>query len=273
MAQLRRDLPVGAWKVYTHAGGPGWFLDDHDRSAPQVGQRFIDQARKLGPPIVAVHKGFSGVGRYPTYADPGRRRPGRGGQPGHELRRVPLGLRHQRPGSAPSRALRRVARTWASNRLITSVRKAGIEPGGNVYAELGSTWRAVMARPDEAAHVLGKLLAAFGEDNVVWGTDSIWYGSPQDQIQAFRAFEISARVPGALRLPALTPAVKAKIFGLNSARLYKIDPIRNACRIPRDQVEQARLASFDTNAMFGPRNAQELFSFARAELAQFASQT
>ena len=30
-----------------------------------------------------------------------------------------------------------------------------------------------------------------GEDRVLWGTDAIWYGSPQPQIMAFRAFEIS----------------------------------------------------------------------------------
>ena len=65
MAQLQRDLPVGAWKVYTHAGGPGWFLDDRDPSAPTGGSTFIDQARKLGPPIIAVHKGFSGSRTVP----------------------------------------------------------------------------------------------------------------------------------------------------------------------------------------------------------------
>ena len=74
-----------------------------------------------------------------------------------------------------------------------------------MYAELGSTWRIVMGSPDEAAHVLGKLLVAVGEDNVLWGTDSIWYGSPQDQIQAFRAFEISAEFQERFGYPALTP--------------------------------------------------------------------
>jgi uncharacterized protein len=39
--------------------------------------------------------------------------------------------------------------------------------------------------------VIGKLVKYCGEDNVLWGTDSIWYGSPQDQIQAFRTFQIA----------------------------------------------------------------------------------
>jgi uncharacterized protein len=72
--------------------------------------------------------------------------------------------------------------------LIKSVENNGIARNANVYAELGSTWRFVMRDPTTAAHLLGKLLKHIGEDNVLWGTDSIWYGSPQDQIQGFRSF-------------------------------------------------------------------------------------
>jgi predicted TIM-barrel fold metal-dependent hydrolase len=72
--------------------------------------------------------------------------------------------------------------------------------------------------------VLGKLLVALGEDNVIWGSDSIWYGPTQVVIDAFRAFQI----PRALRerhgYPELTPSIKAKILGLNAARVYGIDP-------------------------------------------------
>ena len=57
------------------------------------------------------------------------------------------------------------------------------------------------ATPTAAAHVLGKLLKHVGEDRVVWGTDSIWFGTPQDQIQAMRDVPDHPRVPGALRLP------------------------------------------------------------------------
>ena len=55
--------------------------------------------------------------------------------------------------------------------------------------------------PDQAAHALGKLLRYVGEDNVLWGTDAIWYGSPQPQIMAFRAFQITEDLQAALRLP------------------------------------------------------------------------
>ena len=84
--------------------------------------------------------------------------------------------------------------------LITSLRKHQVKPNSNVYAELGSTWRFLMRDPEQAAHALGKLIVACGENNVLWGTDSIWYGSPQDQIQAFRTFQISDAAARTARL-------------------------------------------------------------------------
>jgi hypothetical protein len=84
--------------------------------------------------------------------------------------------------------------------LCTSLRANGVKPGSNVYAELGSTWRFLMRDPDSAAHGLGKLFQHVGEDNVLWGTDSIWYGSPQDQIQAFLDVPDRRRPRGATRL-------------------------------------------------------------------------
>ncbi len=273
MAELRRDLPIGAWKVYTHSGGPGWFLDDSDPAAPQVGQRLIDEVRALGPAIIAVHKGFSGVGQFPAYADPVDVGPAAAANPDVDFVVYHSGYDTVGSGGGTVEGPYDPSMDLGVNRLITSVRKAGVQPGGNVYAELGSTWRAVMGDPTQAAHVLGKLLVAFGEDNVVWGTDSIWYGSPQDQIQAFRAFQISPELQDRHGYPALTAEVKAKILGLSSARLYGLDPTPDPCRIPRDQIEQARLASFDSNATFGPRTRRELLAFARAELAQFATFT
>ncbi|HWW44606.1 MAG TPA: amidohydrolase family protein, partial [Acidimicrobiia bacterium] len=60
-------------------------------------------------------------------------------------------------------------------------------------------------------------------DRILWGTDSVWYGAPQPLIDAFRAFQIPERLQEAYGYPALTDAVKAKILGLNAARLYGVD--------------------------------------------------
>ena len=120
------------------------------------------------------------------------------------------------------------------DRLVRTVAEAGLAPGSNVYAELGSTWRILMGRPDEAAHVLGKLLVAFGPDRVLWGTDSIWYGSPQDQIAMFRAFEISSAYQERFGYPALTPEVKERILAGNAAELYGLTVPAATCRDDSD---------------------------------------
>ena len=143
------------------------------------------------------------------------------------------------------------------DRLIASVQAAGIGPGGNVYAELGSTWRAVMGDLDQAAHVLGKLLVAVGEDNIVWGTDSIWYGSPQDQIAAFRAFEITPEFQERFGYPALTTERKAKILGLNAARVFGItNPIEQ--RAGRPSKASAARESPYANALLGPVTRRDI---------------
>ena len=57
---------------------------------------------------------------------------------------------------------------------------------------------------------------------MLWGTDSIWYGSPQDQIQAFRTFQISNEFQERFGYPAMTSELRAKIFGLNALKPYGI---------------------------------------------------
>jgi hypothetical protein len=79
-----------------------------------------------------------------------------------------------------------------------------------------------MRDPEQAAHALGKLIKHCGEDNVLWGTDSIWYGSPQDQILAFRTFQISKELRERFGYAEITPALRAKVFGLNGAKVYGI---------------------------------------------------
>lgn len=84
---------------------------------------------------------------------------------------------------------------------------------------------------DMAAHVVGKLLKYVGEDNVVWGTDSIWYGSPQQQIEMFLQFQISKQFQSQYGYPELTMDLKRKVLGLNAARIYKVDVEAVRCAI------------------------------------------
>jgi predicted TIM-barrel fold metal-dependent hydrolase len=254
--------------VYTHLGGPGWWLDDHETSDPKVGEAFLQKVTELGPHRVAVHKGFANGSEYADPIDVG-----------------PAAARHRDlsfvvyhsgfdVGNPPERAYD-AKDTYGVNRLVTSVQQAGIGAGGNVYAEIGSTWRFLMSNPDQAAHVLGKLLVQFGEDNVCWGTDSIWYGAPQDQIQAFRTFQISREFQERYGYPELTPKVKAKIFGLNSARLYGVDPITTTCRIDPGDMDALRQTSYemsgDGNVTLGPRTADQVAAVAEHEARELAT--
>jgi hypothetical protein len=98
-------------------------------------------------------------------------------------------------------------------------------PYRNVYAELGTTFAScVITFPTVCAHILGQLMKFMGDHRVVFGSDSVWYGSPQWQIEALWRF----RIPDALReqygYPGLTKAAKRRILGLNSARLYGLVP-------------------------------------------------
>ncbi|MEA3056541.1 MAG: uncharacterized protein QOD30_1973, partial [Actinomycetota bacterium] len=69
MADAVKRWPIKAWKAYTHASGPGWYLDGSDGS--DIGPRFIRTAVELGVPVIAVHKGFSSGSRFAAPVDVG----------------------------------------------------------------------------------------------------------------------------------------------------------------------------------------------------------
>src|SRR5262249_2679141 len=131
-------------------------------------------------------------------------------------------------------------------------------PNQNVYAEVGTTWWSLLAKPDEAAHVLGKLLVHVGEDNVLWGTDAVFYGSPQGQIQALRAFQISEQFQERFGYPALTDEIKRKILGLNALRLHDVDPVTVPCTFTRAELQRLRETIPAAFTGRGPRTAGEL---------------
>jgi hypothetical protein len=145
--------------------------------------------------------------------------------------------------------------------LVTSLRKHELQPNSNVYAELGSTWRFLMRDPEQAAHALGKLIAACGENNVLWGTDSIWYGSPQDQIQAFRTFQIAAPLRERHGYPEITREMRAKIFGLNAATVYGLTATDVKRYTARDAVAHERTAYLENPdphfRTYGPKTRRE----------------
>jgi len=101
----------------------------------------------------------------------------------------------------------------------------------NVYADVGASFAALcLSHPRAAAAMMGMLIKGLGSDHVLWGTDSLWFGSPQWQIEAFRRMEIPEDMQRKHGFAPLGPAdgpIKRAILGRNGARVYGI-PKREA---------------------------------------------
>ena len=204
-----RDTMPGKWHN-------GWMLDD-DGLGRAFLERVTELARVGGPTMICAHKGISGLIDTGSPRDIG---PAAAEYP--ELTFVAYHSGYEITEEEEGPYTEETAYV-GTNRLVTSLRDAGIGHGGNAYGELGSTWFLATARPREAAHVIGKLLVALGEDNILWGTDSIWYGPTQQLIDSFRAFQIPLEMQEEFGYPALTDTIKEKILSRNAARLYGVE--------------------------------------------------
>ncbi|HEX4492917.1 MAG TPA: amidohydrolase family protein [Acidimicrobiia bacterium] len=226
---------VAAFKVYT-AWGPdrhGFALDD-----PALGLPVVQHAHDLGVRVFVAHKGLPLVDFDTAHNGPedvvavSRLFPDMqfvifhaNWQPGHHEGVYnptdPVGV----------------------DRLLVALDAHHVQPNSNVWVDLASVWRSLLRHPDQAAHLLGKLLGRVGLQRVLWGTDSVWYGPPQSQIMAFRAFEISAELQDRYDYPALTDAVKRDVLGLNAARLFDIDADATRCALAADSLAAAPAAA------------------------------
>ena len=113
----------------------------------------------------------------------------------------------------------------------------------NIYLELGAVFgHSVVTHPEVCGHLLGQLIAAVGADHVIWGTDSIWWGSPQWQIEAFRRFQIPENLQAKFGYKPVSTRDRELIFGLNSARLFDLDLQEARKAIPGDALSQMKVA-------------------------------
>ena len=258
MDELAEQWDICAFKTYTQygPGGIGFWLSDED-----TGIAMIERARRLGVRNICVHKGLPFGPRSIEHS--------RCDEIGVVAKRFPdMNFIIYHSGfvaGTPEREFAEGQNRAGIDTLIQSVLDNDIEKNSNVYAELGSTWRFLMRDPDNAAHSLGKLFKYIGEDNVLWGTDSIWYGSPQDQIQAFRTFQISDEFQEKFDYPAITPQLRRKVFGLNAAVPYNIRQDEIKSLTANDMIATEKLAYKEDPQphflTFGPRNRREFLNF------------
>ncbi len=260
MDELAETWAVSAWKCYTQWGpdGRGFYLSDED-----TGLKMIEKARALGVKNICVHKGLPFGKRsyeHSLCSDIGA--------VAKMFPDVNFLVYHSGFVTNQTEGPYDPARDEGVDGLIRSVETYGIARNSNVYAELGSTWRFLMRDPDAAAHVIGKLVTHIGEKNVLYGSDCIWYGSPQDQIQALRTFQISEEFQERYGYPEITPQLRAQIFGLNSARPYGLDVAEVLKRARTDDVERRR-AEYrqrpDPHFLtFGPKTRREFLTNLKA---------
>lgn len=233
MDRQAKELKINSWKLYPGAeiGKGAWWLDDEKMTYP-----FWERTEKMGIRNICVHKGlplglFNEEHCHPKDVEKAAR----------DFPHLNFIIYHSgfNPGAPrqEGQVMGPQYIPWVSE-LIDIVKRNKFK---NVYFELGSTWNALsMARPEGAMHMFGQLLAMGCEDQIIWGTDSIWGGSPQSQIERFRKFQISDEVAEKYHYPKLTPAIKEKVFGLNAARLYKIDVRAKRAAITTDKIAQLK---------------------------------
>lgn len=68
--------------------------------------------------------------------------------------------------------------------------------GKNVYADVGQLFaQTAISEPRLSGAMMGILIKGMGADHVCWGTDAIWTGAPQWQIEALHRLEIPGDLP------------------------------------------------------------------------------
>jgi hypothetical protein len=149
-------------------------------------------------------------------------------------------------GGDPKVALAEFQRTgriaWTSD-LADIPEQYGVS---NVYGDVGQLFATTLiAEPNVCAALMGILIRGLGVDHVCWGTDAVWTGSPQWQIEGLRRLEIPEAMQkqhGFNPLGDATGPVKTAIFGGNNARLYNLDPTRAANDVAGDHFSVVKQA-------------------------------
>ena len=252
------ELKVDSWKGYT-IGDPlfqtkkqsQWRLDDEDLVYP-----FYEKIQKAGINTVCIHKGlmpadfetsWEGLWEHATVWDVGKAAkdwPGINFVIYHSALRPFIEL--------PDATLAQFDNTgridWVTD-LAEIPRKFGVS---NVYAELGTCFaNTSVTHPRLAAAMLGQLIKGLGGDKVLWGTDSVWYGSPQWQIEALRRLEIPEDMRdkhGFAPLGAADGPVKTAIFSGNAARMYDFDVSAAVGELSIDHLALAKSEYQSANA-------------------------
>ena len=267
-------LKPDSFKGYTvgdntnkHLAKHPWHLDDEKLLYPFYEK--LAKASKAQPSLanVCVHKGLfppRTSAQYPDlekYADV--RDVAKAAKDWPQLNFIIYHSAFRFTGGAQSLGWEQFEKTgridWVTD-LAEIPQKYGVK---NVYGDLGQIFaQSTVADPRLCAAMMGQLVKGLGADHIVWGSDAVWTGAPQWQIEALRRLEIPEEMQrkyGFAPLGAPDGAVKNAIFGDNSARLYQFTPEQRVS-LKSDLVSVAR-AEYDlhgegrTNLRYGYMHA------------------
>jgi len=263
--QMEREVKtygIDSWKWYCHTdpgkSGNGFKLDDEQMTYP-----FYEQSKKLGLKIFSVHKGYASQSRTLGHlAHPGEVEKAAKDHPDLTFIIYHSALKHD-PSEPQFKEKGFFDPTtgdfaWHDALMQIKVRNPKMT---NVYPEIGSAFGSLaIQHPIMAQHLIGKNVKLYGVDHVIWGTDCLWWGSPQWVIDAFKRFQISDELCDKFGYKKLTKEDKAKIFGLNAAKIYGVDVEAKRKALPKDALSKFKQAYLDQ----GGRSENAAYGWVRA---------
>jgi predicted TIM-barrel fold metal-dependent hydrolase len=256
------DLKPEGWKGYTIGDNTNpsiskypWRMDDEKLVYPAY-EKFV----KSGIKNVAVHKGlyppgmekeFPNLKQFAKVDDVGK-----AAKDWPQLNFFIYHAGYRYAGGPPLQGAPEAGQSqfeqtgrldWVSD-LVEIPEKYGVK---NVYSDVGASFaNCCISYPRVAAAMMGLLVKGLGADHVVWGTDSLWFGSPQWQIEALRRMEIPEDMQQKHGFAPLGPAdgpVKSGILGLNSARMFGLD-VGASAAWKSDPMAERKLAYVNSGA-------------------------
>ncbi len=258
--QIEREISlykIDSWKWYCHTdpgrSGGGFQLDDENS------QWFMEESRKRGLKLISVHKGYSYQSRTLGHlANPKDVEKAALNNPDFNFVVYHSAIKHgsNEPNWKDSNKYDPTTGDFEWHSVLMDIKKRNPKIN-NVYCEIGSFFGPLaIADPVICMHGIGKNIKHYGSDHVIWGTDCLWWGSPQWVIDAFKRFQISDEMCEKFGYKKLTKQDKANIFGLNAAKLYKVNAKEKRKALPEDALTKFKTAYLErggqrTNGAYG----------------------
>lgn len=248
--QMEREVNlygIDSWKWYCHTdpgrSGNGFRLDDEAMT-----YKFYEKSKELGMKLFSVHKGYASQSRtLGHFAHPGDLEKAAKDHPDLTFVAYHSAMKHgpSEPEFSADGFYDPETGDFAWHADLINIKKNNPNLT-NIYPEIGSAFGSLAIQdPEMCMHLMGKNIKHYGADHVIWGTDCLWWGSPQWVIDAFKRFQISDEVCEKFGYEKITKEDKAKIFGLNAARLYNVNVDAERKPMPKDTLAKVKEAYLD----------------------------